>query len=687
MTDSTSARLSDIGNEIEKLENDAKDFPFLQNAVKDDFLAIKRALRQFSSPVTVIATVGMLKAGKSTLVNLFAGSKFASPIGFGFDTTLRPALIRMAKSGEEPKITCYFHGTLPSHMTDESTRLLVFDYYRGIEDAVPSQVYKSTYKLDEKHLQECLCMAPSDSGVLNAEPIMVVVETPYTEAPCLLADNCLLLDLPGLDSGHADIVKEEHFLNIISESDIVLFVQSSVSPLNEKARDILKSILGNRNSETAQIVHNEIKSKPWQGKEVQDDAQNRQAQKAIKEICDCLPNLSRYAVPRWNRVNLGMAYDAVFGDPEKLNKEYVFDDGTPLSAEELKHHSQFFSFSDSLQESMRKRGRHYRFLHCQDELVQRLRQLSEKTEKYLAQDLTDALREVESNSSVWETLESDLKKMAQTQLNLQAVNPARMELMQSGAQALQGNLQQAEMEAELRVPQIQRTGRDEVKGSFIDKFLDNCSHECRGKTENFLRNQCLCSQVSDGNANAQTMLTLLNNALKDLAFSLNAKQNGGSKTARFYGQILQSVPDFELALGTLLSLAVAVPYTSPNIIIKGGKSPFERHEPWISFLGMEFGDSEKKYERNYFQSCPTEIMQYYENEATKQIQASCKKCIEQKFCARVKEVLRPYLEQVGEQKESEKERLKKLNSEKGIAEKIKEKLVSIGNDVRALSQD
>lgn len=685
MTELTCERLSSIGKEIEKLEEASKKFPSLQNTLKDDFLALKRALRQFSSPVTVIATVGMLKAGKSTLVNLFAGSKFASPIGFGFDTTLRPALIRMAKPGEEPKITCYFHGTLPSHMTEETTRLLVFDYYRGIEDEVPSQVYKSTYKLDEKHLQECLCMAPSDSGVLDAEPIMVVVETPYTAEPCLLADNCLLLDLPGLDSGHADIVKEEHFLNIVSESDIVLFVQSSVSPLNEKARDILKSILGNRNSETAQIVHNEIKSKPWQGKEVQDDAQNRQAQKAIKEICDCLPNLSRYAVPRWNRVNLGMAYDAVFSDPEKLNKEYVFDDGTPLSSEELKHHSQFFSFSCSLQESMRERGRHYRFLHCQDELVQRLRQLSEKTEKYLAQDLAAALQEVKSDSSVWETIESDLKKMEQTQLNLHTIAPARMELMQSGAQALQGNLQQAEIEAEHCIPQVQRTGRDEVKGSFIDKFLDICSHECRGKTETFLRNQCLCSQVSDGNANSQTMLTLLNNALKDLAYSLNAKQNGGSKTARFYGQILQSVPDFEFDLESLLSLAVDVPYTSPDIIIKGGKSPFERHEPRFSILGMEFGDREKKYERNYFQGCPTEIVQFYEKEAAKQIQASCKKCIEQKFSDRVKDVLRPYQDQIDVYKKSAEERSVNLNKEKAAAENIKKDLAIIGNEVRALS--
>ena len=64
---------------------------------------ILNALDAFGSEHFVVACIGMLKAGKSTLINLLARSKDASPTGFGFDTTLRPVLIT---SSTEP------HGTI-----------------------------------------------------------------------------------------------------------------------------------------------------------------------------------------------------------------------------------------------------------------------------------------------------------------------------------------------------------------------------------------------------------------------------------------------------------------------------------------------------------------------------------------------------------------------------------------------
>ena len=56
-----------------------------------------RAIDQFKSGIELISCIGMLKAGKSTLINMLARSRSASPIGFGQDTTLRPAVIRMAE--------------------------------------------------------------------------------------------------------------------------------------------------------------------------------------------------------------------------------------------------------------------------------------------------------------------------------------------------------------------------------------------------------------------------------------------------------------------------------------------------------------------------------------------------------------------------------------------------------------
>ena len=64
---------------------------------------ILNAFAAFDSEYFVVSCIGMLKSGKSTLINLLARSKDASPTGFGFDTTLRPALIT---SSTEP------HGTI-----------------------------------------------------------------------------------------------------------------------------------------------------------------------------------------------------------------------------------------------------------------------------------------------------------------------------------------------------------------------------------------------------------------------------------------------------------------------------------------------------------------------------------------------------------------------------------------------
>ena len=61
---------------------------------------ILNALAAFGSEYFVVSCIGMLKSGKSTLINLLARSKDASPTGFGFDTTLRPALIT---SSTEPR--------------------------------------------------------------------------------------------------------------------------------------------------------------------------------------------------------------------------------------------------------------------------------------------------------------------------------------------------------------------------------------------------------------------------------------------------------------------------------------------------------------------------------------------------------------------------------------------------------
>ena len=45
----------------------------------------------------------------------------------------------------------------------------------------------------------------------------------------------MILDMPGCDSPHAEVVRDNLYREIGKECDMALILQSSVAPLNEKA--------------------------------------------------------------------------------------------------------------------------------------------------------------------------------------------------------------------------------------------------------------------------------------------------------------------------------------------------------------------------------------------------------------------------------------------------------------------
>ena len=136
--------LSSIEGNLNRLQQLKNSISFLQEEEGRKFEAelfkihksFDRELSQFKSSTPIIITTGMLKAGKSTLVNLLARTTLASPTGYGIDTTLRPALIRMSEqhdkvTARKGEIIVYYNeggdpGTLLGY---------VFDQLRSIEPA------------------------------------------------------------------------------------------------------------------------------------------------------------------------------------------------------------------------------------------------------------------------------------------------------------------------------------------------------------------------------------------------------------------------------------------------------------------------------------------------------------------------------------------------------------------------
>ena len=81
--------------------------------IADWTACLLNALDAFGSEYFVVSGIGMLKSGKSTLVNLLARNRNASPTGFGFDTTLRPALITCTPEPEKLSYPVLLNGAVP----------------------------------------------------------------------------------------------------------------------------------------------------------------------------------------------------------------------------------------------------------------------------------------------------------------------------------------------------------------------------------------------------------------------------------------------------------------------------------------------------------------------------------------------------------------------------------------------
>ncbi len=281
------------------------------------------ALDAFGSEYFVVSGIGMLKSGKSTLVNLLARNKNASPTGFGFDTTLRPALITCTAE-PQGKIEIWLPSNADQNMT-KATLNEVFLCLRGVKKS--TDVKNATchqYPLTPANLENALCKAvlEADQNMLPCEPVMVVVKVPRNnESP--LSSEIVLLDTPGLDSGISEWTTSasERYSWIIENSDLLLFLQSSVAPLNRNATKILRDIHARSPNTPVWLVQNEMCAKPWLPPEritEENTKQRTQAARMFNTVSRAFKQV--YA-------NLGKADSAIFDDSlgGKIRRELLQD--------------------------------------------------------------------------------------------------------------------------------------------------------------------------------------------------------------------------------------------------------------------------------------------------------------------------------------------------------------------------
>ena len=294
---------------------------------------VKTALDSFGSPTFIVSCVGMLKSGKSTLVNLFARCDLASPTGYGFDTTLRPALITY--SDGEGEIEIWLANDPRQEVTEDVFNKL-FNHLRlrggnGSEDI--EEISCHCFPLNKANLNDALCKEARTNNMLPSEPVMVVVKVPRREG-ALLSSEIMILDTPGLDSGLSVWTKTENksaaYSWIINNSDLLLFLQSSVAPLNQTAVDILRGISDRNSKMPVWLIQNEMLIKPWlPPKQIEEttERQRKQASEAFNRVMTSYKQIN---------ANLGKADTAIFSAEKSLEekKPELLSESCFLSMEE-----------------------------------------------------------------------------------------------------------------------------------------------------------------------------------------------------------------------------------------------------------------------------------------------------------------------------------------------------------------
>lgn len=366
---------------------------------------VLRELSGFDSELFIVSTMGMLKAGKSSLVNLLARSRSASPTGYGSDTTLRPALVMQATLEKpEGEIEVWFAndpaGADDENGAAESRRKLlasVFDYLRGVEEE-PKKARKASHALTSEKLEAVLCKPYGGQGnELPSEPLIVVVRVQRVEVS-LLSDKVVVLDTPGLDSMNSEWTNSGWYHWLMAESDLLLFLQSSVAPLNQSAGTVIRKIKEENRRIPIWLIQNRMEAKHWMSEQTQQEENENQRGKALKNF----ENLGLKNPPQYT-VNLGKATTALF-ESEKI------DPGKNLEKKDLEKDSGFGVLEGAVKKNLQETAARQRRDNCANKVLVEYGNAEKLLENFRKEKVDEARERLEEKGKkierAFETLEN-----------------------------------------------------------------------------------------------------------------------------------------------------------------------------------------------------------------------------------------------------------------------------------------
>lgn len=451
----------------EKCDQFLKSNATCDKTVKKCIADVIRAVDLADSKRDIIVCIGILKSGKSTLVNLLARNEKTSPTEMGTDKTLRPALIRMVGPDEEACVRIYYSTTSTEDTREELFKALINNLC-GIQGKLPKAIEEKLENFEPDVLQEVLCRKQNETKYLEKEPLLVVIDLEYNKESLFFHNReRMLMDMPGCDSGHAESTKDGTYTKIGEECAMALLLQSTSQPLNKEAIYRLRELFDGRNENTVRIIQNRFDNKPWRELDVVKKENSEQSEKAAKEIRDIYPG-SKLST---RVVNLGMATDGLFTPPEKIQERCELYGKEYKGKDDLWRASGFTEMEQELVNNLAD----IRNIHCKDRLKKAINELT-KTSANLIQSKEEEIKQNREKRQKWKALCANAKQQLLNGIKKQFDNMSvKMEPSMDA-----GSFSQL-CDKEWRVRITKRGEGNPVKGSLIDTAMKECNEKCSAK--------------------------------------------------------------------------------------------------------------------------------------------------------------------------------------------------------------
>lgn len=275
---------------VGRLAHVAQASPELRGVLSRGEREICRSLARFDSKLLLMATIGSVKSGKSTLTNCLARRALCAT-KLGVETTRLPMIILASDDGTERMEL--FSPLAADNLSEQELFELVIDYLRHV---APAEFHEKV-SVDRRNLTQANLDAWAQ-GHTSAGCAAIFLVEPEAR---LLQAGVGIIDMPGMDGLTSNWHDEALHEWMNENADYFLLVQSSFAALTPDTRDYLRTAM-ERSQRPIRVVQNRIEAQYWLTPAQQESQQEIQQSNTQKQLSEFI----RKVIPgSW--VNAGLA--------------------------------------------------------------------------------------------------------------------------------------------------------------------------------------------------------------------------------------------------------------------------------------------------------------------------------------------------------------------------------------------